>query len=116
MKGYACLDCCTAEILDKTVGQLTTLYHVFGYLVYMMTKSCQCFIANSLSWSNRSALTEEFLVEVRFWYLNLDKAMCLCLESTAVDTGKFIVESLILEFKPGRQLMTLGANRDFLTE
>ena len=63
---------CSAKRLAKAVGQLTSLYHVFGTLVYMMTKNCQCYIANSSSWSFKSELTEAVLEELRFWYLNLD--------------------------------------------
>ena len=65
-------NCCTAKRLAKVVGQLTSLFHVFGSIVYLMTKNCQCFIASRLSWNCRSALTEAVLVELRFWYLNLD--------------------------------------------
>ena len=62
----------SARLLAKTVGKITSMYHALGHIVYLMTKNCQCWIADRSSWSDRSALPESVMVELRFWHKNID--------------------------------------------
>jgi hypothetical protein len=62
----------SARGLSKVVGKLTSMYHAFGSIVYIMTKACQCWIADKDSWSFRSQLTEACMFELRFWHKNVD--------------------------------------------
>ena len=71
---------CSARGLSKVVGKLTSMYHAFGSIVYIMTKACQSWIAERDSWSFRSQLTESCMIELRFWHKNVDTVCRLPLE------------------------------------
>jgi hypothetical protein len=51
-------DTCSARILAKTVGKITSLYHALGSVVYLMTKNAQGWIAQKSTWNDRSSLPE----------------------------------------------------------
>jgi hypothetical protein len=71
---------CSARCLSKVVGKVTSMYHAFGSLVYIMTKSCQSWISEMSSWSNRADLTEACLIELRFWHSHVDSVRRMPLE------------------------------------
>jgi hypothetical protein len=62
----------SARVLSRTVGKITSVFHALGHVVYLMTNNSQCWIADKNSWSDRSALTEGVMVELRFWHRNID--------------------------------------------
>jgi hypothetical protein len=63
---------CSARELSRTVGKLCSLFHVFGSVVYIMTKNCTHWIADRVSWSNRNALPDTVKDELSFWLRNLE--------------------------------------------
>jgi hypothetical protein len=71
---------CSARCLSKVVGKITSMFHAFGSIVYIMTKSCQGWIADMSSWSFRAEITEACLIELRFWHLHVDNVRRLPLE------------------------------------
>jgi hypothetical protein len=79
-RAMLCSRNCTARGLSKVVGKVTSMFHAFGSIVYIMTKSCQSWIADMDSWSNRAQLSESCLVELRFWHMHVDHVRRLPLE------------------------------------
>jgi hypothetical protein len=71
---------CSARELSRTVGKLCSLFHVFGSVVYIMTKNCTHWIADRVSWSNRNVLPDAVKDELSFWLRNLGIVICQPLE------------------------------------
>jgi hypothetical protein len=80
----------SARILSRTVGKVTSMYHALGHIVYLMTKQCQCWIADRCSWSDRAPLPECVLVELRFWHQNIDSVKRLPLEKPLTRFSRLI--------------------------
>ena len=64
------LSCSTRE-LAKTVGKITSLFHAYGGIVYIMTKDITKWISEGSSWGHREVLPEAVVNELSFWYNNL---------------------------------------------
>jgi len=63
---------CSPRELAKTVGKITSLYHAYGGLVYIMTKNTTRWISEGVSWSYREVIPESVVNELQFWFRNLD--------------------------------------------
>ena len=63
---------CSARDVAKVVGKICSLYHAYGPLVYLMTKSCSMWIADRDSWSEWGFLHDNAVGELKFWITNLD--------------------------------------------
>jgi hypothetical protein len=66
---------CSAREISKTVGKIISLFHAFGNIVYLMSKDSTHWISEKSSWSEKSALPDSVVRELRFWYQNLDKVI-----------------------------------------
>ena len=97
---------CSARCLAKVVGKITSLFHALGNVVYILTKNCQCWIADRSSWGSKSRLPEVVIQELVFWYENLYQLDNMPLEkpffksdiviysdASATGAGAFILDS-----------------------
>ena len=66
---------CGPRELAKTVGKICSLFHVFGSLVYILTKDATQWIANRENWSLRTPLNNNVIQELEFWSRNLNTAI-----------------------------------------
>jgi hypothetical protein len=66
---------CGPRELAKTVGKICSLYHVFGSIVYILTKDATHWIANRQNWSLRVPLNRNVIQELEFWEKNLKTAI-----------------------------------------
>jgi hypothetical protein len=71
---------CSARVLSRSVGKITSMYHALGHVVYLMNKCSQVWIAEGSTWADRSPLPERVLEELRFWHKNIDCVKRLPLE------------------------------------
>ena len=62
---------CSPRELAKTIGKITSLYHVYGGIVYIMTKETTRWIAQGSSWNLREQLPDVVVNELSFWFNNL---------------------------------------------
>jgi hypothetical protein len=89
-KNFLTRDVCSARILAKTIGKITSLFHALGTVVYLMTKNAQGWIAEKTSWNGRSNLPETVLIELRFWHKNIGKVRRMPLEKAMTTFTKIM--------------------------
>jgi hypothetical protein len=70
---------CGPRELAKTVGRICSLYHVFGSIVYVLTKDSSRWISDRDHWNTCAPLSVGVIQELEFWQRNLSQIVRLSL-------------------------------------
>jgi hypothetical protein len=81
---------CGPRELAKTVGKMCSLFHVFGSIVYILTKDATHWIANRQNWALRVPLNRNVIQELEFWERNLKAAIRMPLVTDMTRDTKII--------------------------